>query len=490
MFIRSNKIQSIVLFIILPFIPVFSQNYRSESEYLPHKRPPVPKHSSENHIGVQSEENEEKEIKTIETFSTNTKKKKVKKRETIQEQDSTLTSSQLGELDSDKKAYIIKQGIATIKSYENKKNASQKISNILLNHPIPDVREEAARSLGRLRTGSLALQRAITTDSYSVRRQAFISLEKVGGKDLLKYFVAGVKSSDPEIRIASFKGLGKTNHSYARDLIINEGLASNDTNVVSAALAGLGNFSRSEDLAIFKKYLPSEVLELQIGAIKGLGNSKSNGCLELLTQAITENPNLMPEIIYSISQKNNLHSTLLLFKILQTSDNENYKLMIQRELHKRQAYGKYAVVKTPTASLKNAPQTNSERIAVLVEGDIARVKNTTEKLFKAKMNNETFEDRYYLIQAINPKDKYANPIVEGWVFGPKLNYFSFPRPSKLNPKGKKPGNLFDLNEENEDESGLPSNTTIEKKDKNSNSKEDKPSDKKKPSNPEFDDEDE
>ncbi len=484
MHFKSEKLLYLVLILSIPTTYIVSQSLPSEIDSYKQKRSLVQRSTTIGESPLQ-EEMEASAALPNTTFISHTKKKKMKKRETITENLETNSPPPgFSELESDKKSYITKHGIAQVRALENSKNSVSKISQLLLTHPIPDVREEAARSLGRLKKGAPALQKAIGQDSFHVRRQAFISLEKVAGEDSLKYFVAGIKSSDPGIRIASFKGLGKTNSSYARELLINNGLGSSETNIVSAALAGLGNFSRPEDLAIFKKYLPSEVVELQIGAIQGLGNSKANGTLELLTQAMSENVNLMPEIIFSISQKNNLHSTLLLFKIMQTIENENLKTMILKELNKRKAYGKYAIVKNPTASLKKEPYTNSERVAVIMEGDVALVKNTTEKLFKAKMKNEVYEDRYYLLEAINNKNNYNNPIVSGWVFGPKLTFISINKESKFFMKGKKSEILVD--EENEDEKNLPPSTTLEKKGETKNSTPQK--EKSNTSDPQFDDE--
>jgi hypothetical protein len=163
--------------------------------------------------------------------------------------------------------------------------------------------------------------------------------------------------------------------------------------------------------------------------------------------------------------------------------------MILRELNRRQAFGKYAIIKNPTASLKKNPRTNSERVAVLMEGDVARVKNTTEKLFKAKMNNEVFEDRYYLLEAINNKNNYNNPILSGWVFGPKLSFVTINKDAKSFPKGKRPDSMILVDEESEDEKNLPPSTYIDKKGDSKNGIQEK---KKAPTNkdPQFDDEDE
>ena len=489
---RSEKFLILLLFGWAPFL-LYSQGSGSENELLKHKRPPLPKHTSslETVLINNHEEKEEKETSPANTFITHTRKKKLKKREVTPttEPSSNSENPVNSDLESEKKSYLTKQGLNLVQSLESSKTGAAKISKILLTHPIPDVREEAAKALGRMKKGSPALQKAISNDSFSVKKQAFISLEKVGAKDVLNYFVAGIKSTDTDIRLASFKGLGKSGSPYARELVIRYGIGSSDTSIIAASLAGLGNFSKQEDLSIFKKYIPSEIVDLQIGAIKGLGNSKAQGTLELLPKALHENNNLFPEVIYSISQKNNLHSTLLLLKIMQTTDNESYRLMIQKELNKRNAYGKYAIVKTPSASLRNEPKTDSSRVAVLLEGDVARVKNITEKLFKAKMNNEVLEDRYYLLEAINNKESYTNPIMQGWAFGQKLNFITINKPSIYSKSKKGPNKFLNLDEETEDEKSLPPFTTVDKKKGKSDSTDDKPvNEKKKSTNPEFDDE--
>jgi hypothetical protein len=491
----SEKILILILFGWAPFL-LYSQGSSSENDLLKHKRPPLPKHTGfiETVLSNNHEEKEERETPPANTFSTHTRKKKLKKREITPtpEPSPNVENPINSDLESEKKNYLTKQGLSLVQSLESSKTGAVKISKILLTHPIPDVREEAARALGRMKKGSPALQKAISNDSFNVKRQAFIALEKVGGKDVLNYFVAGIKSTDTDIRLASFKGLGKSGSPYARELLIRYGIGSSDTSIIAVTLAGLGNFSKQEDLSIFKKYIPSEIVDLQIGAIKGLGNSKAQGTLELLTQALNENNNLLPEVIYSISQKNNLHSTLLLLKIMQITENESYRLMIQKELNKRNAYGRYAIVKTPSASLRNEPKTNSTRVAVLLEGDVARVKNITEKLFKAKMNNEVLEDRYYLLEAINNKESYTNPIMQGWAFGPKLSFITINKPSIYTKMKKSSSNPFNLDEESEDEKSLPPFTTVDKKKGKSDTSDDKSVNEKKKNtntNPEFDDED-
>ena len=144
------------------------------------------------------------------------------------------------DMDPEKQKLLTKEGLKAIEQSEakNNKNSVKQIARILLTNPIPEVRSEAARALGRLGRGAKALHRAIDTDAYEVRQHAYKALEKIGSRSSLKYFIKGTKSSDVDIKIASFKGLGKTKSSLGRDIIIRQGLNSRDPNVVAAALDG------------------------------------------------------------------------------------------------------------------------------------------------------------------------------------------------------------------------------------------------------------
>ncbi|MBK8397528.1 MAG: HEAT repeat domain-containing protein [Leptospiraceae bacterium] len=336
------------------------------------------------------------------------------------------------EMDSEKQKVLTKEGLKAIEIQESKNNKSsvKQIARILLTNPIPEVRSEAARALGRMGRGTKALHRAIDTDAYEVRQHAYKALEKIGSRTSLKYFIKGTKSSDVDIKIASFKGLGKTRSSLGRDMIIRVGLNSRDPNVVAAALDGLGNFSRKDDLETLRRFLKSDVQEHQSGAVRGLGNSKIPESLDILSSAISENPGLEPEVIFAISKKKTLNATLLLMKMMQTNKNENYQAIIQRELNLRKAYGKYAIVKTNSATIRKLPRASSEKVLVLANTDVAKIRKVTEKRFKVKMNNTVIEDRYYLLQAIANKEGSKKSIVEGWVFGAKINVVNIANPAK------------------------------------------------------------
>ena len=360
------------------------------------------------------------------------------------------------DMDPEKQKLLTKEGLKAIEQSEakNNKNSVKQIARILLTNPIPEVRSEAARALGRLGRGAKALHRAIDTDAYEVRQHAYKALEKIGSRSSLKYFIKGTKSSDVDIKIASFKGLGKTKSSLGRDIIIRQGLNSRDPNVVAAALDGLGNFSRKDDLETLRRFLKSDVQEHQSGAVRGLGNSKIPESLDILSTAIGENPGLEPEVIFAISKKKTLNATLLLMKMMQTNKNENYQAIIQRELNLRKAYGKYAVVKTNSATIRKLPRASSEKVLVLANTDVAKIRKVTEKRFKVKMNNAVVEDRYYLLQAVTNKEGSKKGIVEGWVFGAKINIVNIANPAK---KGMEDDYA---DEDNEDEKDMAKDNTV------------------------------
>jgi len=163
-----------------------------------------------------------------------------------------------------------------------------------------------------------------------------------------------------------------------------------------------------------------------------------------------------PEVIHAISQKKTLAGTLTLIKLLQATKNENYQAIIQKELYLRKAFGNYAIVKTNTASIRKYSRASANKVGILKKGEVARIKKVTEKLFKAKMNGEILEDRYYLVQAVNENEISKKQIIEGWVFGPKINIINLTNPAKTvvsrstKPiKGKEVENFMD--EDSEDE---------------------------------------
>lgn len=83
-----------------------------------------------------------------------------------------------------------KEGLKAIEQSEakNNKNSVKQIARILLTNPIPEVRSEAARALGRMGRGAKALHRAIDTDAYEVRQHAYKALEKIGSRSSLEIF--------------------------------------------------------------------------------------------------------------------------------------------------------------------------------------------------------------------------------------------------------------------------------------------------------------
>ena len=345
------------------------------------------------------------------------------------------------EIDTEAKRIEIESSLKKLREYSARGNSSsiKQISRILLKHKYPEVRAEAARSLGRLKSGLKYLHKAIENDAYEVKQQAYRAIEGIGSRKSLKYFRAGINSSDEDIRISSFKGLGKSKTSQGRDLILRYGLYSDNSKIISAALEGLGNYSRSEDLDVFRKFLQSDVIALRSGAIAGLGNSKQNGSVDLLLTAYENNPDLAPEVIIALNQKTNLAGTLSLIKLLHAIKNENYQNLIKKELYRRKAFGQYAIVSNQLASMRYSPRPNSKKVTILRMGDVAKVKNITSKYFKAKMNNQIVEDRYFQLLAVNrDTNQSKRSIVQGWVFGPKIEVISLNNPGKeyYQKKGK------------------------------------------------------
>ncbi|MCB1158598.1 MAG: HEAT repeat domain-containing protein [Leptospiraceae bacterium] len=378
--------------------------------------------------------NESKYNKSIRYKSKNTRLPHVNKTGSMIIQ-SKETETDLVKLEQQKK-----EGIETIRKQEaiNNKQSVNIIARLLLTNRIPDVRAEAAHSLGRMKRGIKALHRAILTDSFEVRQAAYKSIEKIGSRSSLRYFIKGTGSGDPKIEISSYIGLGKTRTYTGRNLIIKKGIRSRDPNVTSAALDGLGYFNRSADLVVFKKFLESDILEHRTGAIRGLGNHNSSQSLGILLDAMPKNKELEADIIFAIAKKRTLGSTLALLRIMHQTKNENYKAIIERELIYRKAYGRYARVTYKIATIRKNPQVGSTQITRLPNGAVAKIRKVTYKRYKARMNGKVVEDRYYLLQAIERTGKNAGSIVQGWVFGPKIDVMTLKNPESIYSKKNKP----------------------------------------------------
>lgn len=439
------------------------------------------KNTEEN---FESEDEDEEEVSASTVGNKTNKTTKGSNRPSTPNSSSDLKSVG-SDMDPAKKKQLTDQGLSALRVLEERNNASsvRQIGRHLLTNPIPEVRAEAARILGKMGKGMKYLHRAIDTDGYEVRQEAYKSIERIGSRASLRYFIKGTQSTDSEIRMASFKGLGKTRSSIGRDMILRNGIPSPEPGIVSASLIGLGYYSRREDIVVFKKFLGSEVTDHQAGAIQGLGVSKISGTIELLLMALEKNPSMEPEVIHAISQKKTLAGTLTLIKLLHSSKNENYQGIIQKELYSRKAYGSYALVKTNTATMRRYSRANANKVGLLHKGDVARIRKVTSKLFKAKMNNDVIEDRYYLLQGVNDKENSKRQIIEGWVFGPKLTVITLSNPAKSSKPAKANSKVSDeteelMDEDSEDEAGIVS------------SKESPPSAKNEKEEPEFYDEDE
>lgn len=326
-----------------------------------------------------------------------------------------------------------KQGLEKIEKYEsrNSKYSVRVISRILLTHPLPEIRAEAADALGRMKRGLYALHRAIRTDGYEVRYKAYHAIEKIGSRTSLRYFARGIHSSDIRIVLSSYRGLGKTRTRTARRLILKYGLRSSKPKVVAAALDSLGYYSYTSDLKRLARYLQSPVIEHRIGAIRGLGNHRSAVSLNMLTEIYDKEKQLEADIIFAVAKKQTLSATLVLLKIMNLTHNENYKAVIERELMYRKAFGRYAIIHFQVATIRKYPRPRSSRITRLRENDVARIKKTTYKRYKARLNGRVVEDRYYLLQAVRREGKYRGKIVNGWVFGPKIKVITIRNPESI-----------------------------------------------------------
>lgn len=368
---------------------------------------------------------------------------------------SMLHYSNKGELDSEKYKQYKDSGLKTIEQNESKgtKASVNAICKELLSNPVPVVRIEAANALSRMKRGLKALHIAINSDGFEVKQAAYNAIEKIGSKTSFNYFIKGISSGDSKIEIASYTGLGKSKTKVARDLILKKGLKSTDPYVVASALDSLGYFGNASDLKIFKEFLKSNILEYRAGAIRGLGKHNSHESLAILVESIETNKDLEPEVIYAIAGKPGLSATLSLIKIMQETKNENYKAVIEKELTYRKAFGKYAIITYRYATLRKDPVVGSKKITRLNYGEVARIRKETYKRFRAKMNGKDIEDSYYLLQAMSKEKNSMGKVIEGWVFGPKINIITIRdngvtpanKDKKLDPN-KKP---FDITEDEE-----------------------------------------
>ncbi|MBE7413068.1 MAG: HEAT repeat domain-containing protein [Leptospiraceae bacterium] len=322
----------------------------------------------------------------------------------------------------------IEEAKSLILRYESRRNRSGEnaIIRLLQKHPIPEVRAEAADALGRMRTGLKTLHRAIETDGYLVRQAAYNSIAIIGSQSSFKYFLRGTKSKYPEIRAASYKGLGKLRSSTGREIIVSEGLKSEDVKVLGAALEGLGYYNVAEDRTTFKKYIESSQIELVMQALIGLSHHRSKESLDLIYKTLEIKPNLAPfirYIAYNLASNNQTFgATLVLVKLyLMTKDDDTKKYIEKVLAYRRNATGRYAIIKSNQATIKRSPNARGDRIITLSKGEIVKIKRVAPKLYKARIAGKILEDYYYLVQLAYDDGIVKKNYLEGWVYGAKID---------------------------------------------------------------------
>jgi hypothetical protein len=363
-------------------------------------------------------------------------------------------------LDAGRYSEFRDNGLKAIESNEpkNTKAAVNIICKELLTNPVPEVRLEAAKSLGRIKRGLKALHIAIDSDGYGVKQAAYKSIESIGSRNSFQYFLRGSQSGDPTIEVPSILALGRLRSPTGKNIILKRGLKSNDPSVVAASLEALGYYNRVADLPILKEYLKSTIHSQRVGAVRGLSIHSSPASLTILVDSLPQNKDMEADYIYAIADKKGLNSTLALIKIMQETKNENYKAVIEKELTVyRKAFGKYAIVNYKYATLRKRPVVGSPKVVRLPEGSVARIKKETYKRFKARMNGRVLEDSYFLLQALGNDKQTTGKIVEGWVFGAKIKIVSIRSPGIVPADKKdtvKPSNLT------EDEEGIIIHDTV------------------------------
>jgi len=384
------------------------------------------------------------------------------KKDDSQPKDGKETDSKKATPETKTEKARIEEAKSLILRYESRGNRSGEnaIIKLLQTHPIPEVRQEAANSLGRLRTGLKTLHRAIETDGYLVRQAAYNSIAGIGSQKSFKYFLKGTKSKYPEIRAASYKGLGKLRSAMGREIIISEGLKSDDVKVLGAALEGLGYYNVAEDRTTFKKYLESTQVELVMQALIGLSHHRSKESLDLIYKTLEQKPNLAPFIRYiafSIATNNQTFgATLVLVKLYLMTKDEDTKKYIEKVLaYRKNATGRYAIIKSNQATLKRSPHARGDRIITLTKGEIVKIKKVATKLYKARIGGKILEDYYYLVQLAYDDGIVKKNYLEGWVYGAKIEVINISKVS---------GSLSRERETDDDEDEL-DNSSIDKKGK-------------------------
>ncbi|PJZ77758.1 HEAT repeat domain-containing protein [Leptospira neocaledonica] len=345
-------------------------------------------------------------------------------------------------LDPESKRYndLLKTGLLKVFEAEATHNFGR-LKNFGLTHPIPRVRAAAALALGRLKNpvGVKILHQMIDRDGEWVRQAAYKGLADIGSRSSLDYFYVGAKSSDREIRVASFRGMGKTLDPGAREVLLKKGLKSDDKEIVKATLLGLGYYQVPEDLRIFIDYLNSEDEEFQKAAVEALGRHKTRTSMKILEDSFKDKTNLRNQILDTLTEQKNSFAIFALLRILNAnSDSENIVNEISARLYKLKAVGKYMTIISDNTPLLKEPYVGAPKIRDLETGEVGKVISKNSVAYIIPIEGQRIEDFYYKV-LVNTKYKDAfTETVQGWVFGKYIQVRAISMPKEEKEKKKKP----------------------------------------------------
>ena len=194
-----------------------------------------------------------------------------------------------------------------------------------LSDPVAAVREQAARSLGRLeaRDAVAALAGALEKDdNVDVRACAAIALGEIGGDAVLAHLIAGACDSSQIVRKHAAYALGETRHEQALSYLaamlkdayaevrewaaraldsitglgevrdpkilmpLCEALHDNDTRVRECLIGALGNLQDKRAMPLLVKALEEDEGEIRAAAVKAIASIDRMGGLEHLVNAL------------------------------------------------------------------------------------------------------------------------------------------------------------------------------------------------------------
>lgn len=346
-----------------------------------------------------------------------------------EDSDEVLTPEQIKEKEYSRK---VEAGLLDVFRAEAARNTAR-LSQLALGHEIPRVRAAGAYALGRLGQGRVTLEKIIDTDGFVVRTAAFKSLAQIGDRKSLSYFLEGIKSSDPEIKAASFLGLGKTKEPVGRGLILGRGLTSELILVIGESLKGLGYYQVPADLDIIRKYLAVDERDLQLKSIEALTIHNTPESLKVLEESLTEYPKLSMEILESIGKSPDLAATFFLVKASQLYEDERILNRVGQLLLKRKAFGVYGMVLVEQDFIRKEPNERSQPTGKVELSDIGLVLKNTPKRYVVRIGDELVEDTYRQLKFENKLQGARDRYVSGWIFGKKIQMIAISKPSSGKP---------------------------------------------------------